>query len=111
MRPKRMVGKCPVFALAEGEFLLTVHAMERAVSRGMTINDLLGALDMPDRVVHPTERSEYYVEPVKRFLKGCWAVVVDYGAPVQVVVTVLYTNDQMWSEWNAKHGTGKQVTV
>lgn len=93
-----MVGCCPVFALSGGEYLLTVHAMERAVSRGMTIADLLDALDAPDRVLHPGERSLYHGEPTRRHIKGRWAVVVDYAAPVQVVVTVLYTDEQMYSE-------------
>lgn len=103
MKPKRMVGKCPVFALSGGEFLFTVHAMERAVSRGMTITDLVDALEMPDRVAYPTERSEYHKDSVKRHILGDWAVVVDYAAPVQVVVTVLYTTEESWAEWNAKH--------
>lgn len=99
-----MIDGSPVFALSGGEFLITDHAIYRAKSRGMTGAELLDVLDMPERVVHPTERSEYYGEPVKRFVKGKWAVVVDYAAPVQIVVTVLFTDEESWAEWNAAHG-------
>ena len=102
-RPKRMVGKCPVFALSGGEYMLTVHAMERAASRGMKIMDLLLALDMPDRVVHPSQVSRYHGQPVTRYVLGDWAVVVDHEPPVNVVVTVLFTTQEAWAAWNAEH--------
>lgn len=105
MKPKRMIGGNPVFALSGGEFMLTDHAIHRAKSRGMTGTDLLGALDMPEKVLAPTGQSRYYGEPVLRYVKGKWAVVVDYAAPVMVVVTVLFTDEASWAEWNAKQVT------
>lgn len=100
MKPKRMIGGSPVFALSGGEFMLTDHAIYRAKSRGMTCTELLDVLDMPEKVVAPTARSQYYGEPVLRYVKGKWAVVVDYAA-----VTVLFTDEASWAEWNAKQVT------
>ena len=105
MKPKRMIGGSPVFALSGGEFMLTDHAIYRAKSRGMTCTELLDVLDMPEKVVAPTARSQYYGEPVLRYVKGKWAVVVDYAAPVMVVVTVLFTDEASWAAWNEKQVT------
>ena len=82
--------------------MLTVHAMERAASRGMKIVDLLLALDMPDRIVRPSRASRYHGQPVTRHILGDWAVVVDHEPPVNVVVTVLFMSQESWDAWNAR---------
>ena len=103
LKPSRMVDGRPVFRLPSGDHLLTVHAMKQAVSRGMTIHDLLEAIENPERTECAGTDSRYYRERAVRYIRNGRAVVVDYGAPLKVVVTVLYTDKRDWDVWNKKN--------
>lgn len=104
LKPDRLVDGRPVFRLPAGDHLLTVHAMKQAVSRGMTIHDLLETIESPERTECAGPGSRYYREHVVRYVRNGKAVVVDYGAPLRVVVTVLYTDKRDWDVWNRENG-------
>lgn len=104
VKPSRMVCGQPVFSLRAGEYLLTTHAMKQAVSRGMTIHDLLLAIQEPESIERPGPKSRYYNERTIRYVRDGMAVVVDYAAPVKVVVTVLFRSLDHWDEWMLSQG-------
>lgn len=104
VRPNRIQRGQPVFKLPTGEHMLTRHAMGQAVSRGMTIHDLLETVEHPERTECPGPGSRYYREYVVRYVRNSRAVVVDYAAPLKVVVTVLYTDKRDWDVWNTENG-------
>lgn len=95
MKPLRIVGGSPVFLAGDEEFLLSSHAIEQAAARGMKIQDLLDVLAAPVKVCTPTADSFYYGDPTMRYVKDPWAVVVDYQAPIKIVVTVRKLNGSL----------------
>lgn len=100
MKPLRIVGGSPVFLAGDEEFLLSSHAIEQAAARGMKIQDLLDVLAAPVKVCTPTADSFYYGDPTMRYVKDPWVVVVDYQAPIKIVVTVLFYRLSYWDAWN-----------
>lgn len=101
MKPHRVVGGSPVFMAGDTEYLLSTHAIEQAGARGMNIHDLIDLLSGPEKVSTLTEQSLYFGDPVMRYIKGPWVAVIDYQAPIKIVVTVLFSRLSYWDAWNA----------